>query len=97
MEEKILQAINELRSDFGKRLDKLENKVDIIQIQTKENTDILQALMHSAEVNRADHDKMMVDIAHLQGDVTSIKKDLSTVELITANNYADIVKLKAVK
>jgi hypothetical protein len=40
---------------------------------------------------------MINDIAHIKGDVASIKKDLSTVELVTANNYADIAKLKAVK
>ena len=40
---------------------------------------------------------MSNDIANIQGDVVGMRKDLSQVELVTANNWADIVKLKAVK
>lgn len=71
-------------------LKRIESKVD-------ENTQILRALEHSAEVNKAEHDKMDNDISHIKGDVEAIKKDLSTVEVVTANNYADIAKIKAVK
>ena len=37
------------------------------------------------------------DINHIKGDVEALRKDISTVEIVTANNYADIAKLKAVK
>lgn len=47
---------------------------------------------------------MQNDIVHIQGDLTHvkndvefIKKDLSRVEEATANNWADIARLKAVK
>lgn len=36
-------------------------------------------------------------IAHMQGDIESIKRDLSRVEEATAYNWADIARLKAVK
>ena len=111
MEEKILHALENLNKRFdnlearfdkfeaqvNKRFDSVEKRLDILESQTKENTDILKALMHSAEVNKAEHDKMMIDIAHVQGDVAAVKKDLSTLELVTANNYADLARLKAVK
>jgi hypothetical protein len=71
-------------------LKRLESKID-------EHTQILRALEHSAEVNKAEHDKMANDIAKIQGDVTGIRKDLSQVELVTANNWADIARLKSVK
>jgi len=71
-------------------LKRLETKID-------EHTLILIALEHSAQVNKAEHDKMSNDLAKIQGDVAGIKKDLSQVELVTANNWADIVKLKAVQ
>lgn len=71
-------------------LKRLESKVD-------ENTQILRALEHSSEVNKAEHDKMSNDIAHIKGDVESIKKDLLQVELVTSNNWSEITKLKAVK
>ena len=33
----------------------------------------------------------------LQNDITSLRKDISTMEVVTASNYVDIAKLKAVK
>jgi len=75
----------------------LEDGQKRLEIRVDENTQILRALEHSAEVNKSEHDKMANDIAKIQGDVAGIRKDLSQVELVTANNWADIVKLKAVK
>lgn len=36
-------------------------------------------------------------LKRLESKVDGIREDLSTVELVTANNYKDIAKLKAVK
>lgn len=71
-------------------LKRLETKLD-------ENTQILRALEHSAEVNKAEHDQMSNDIAHIKGNIGSIKKDLLQVELVTSNNWTEITKLKAIK
>ena len=73
-------------------LERLETKVDQIQTQQQEDNQILKALE-----NKAEHDKMANDINHIKGDVEALRKDISTVEIVTANNYADISKLKAVK
>ncbi|OPJ65068.1 hypothetical protein [Clostridium oryzae] len=72
---------------------------DIKDVKTRQDEvyQIVNALAHSAEVNRAEHDKMINDIAHIKGNIEAIRKDLSTVEVVTANNYADLAKLKAVK
>ena len=64
-------------------------------IKLDEHTQILRALEHSAQANKAEQDKMTNDIARIQGDIESIKKGLAGVELITANNWADIVKIKS--
>ncbi|OLN32362.1 hypothetical protein DSOL_1682 [Desulfosporosinus metallidurans] len=40
---------------------------------------------------------MMMGMAEINGEVKAIRKDLSTVELVTANNWSDIVKLKSIK
>jgi len=37
------------------------------------------------------------EVAEIKGEVKSIRKDMSSVEIITANNWADIAKLKAIK
>ena len=93
MNNEVLDILKRLESkivNLDTKFDRLETKVD-------EHTQILRALEHSAEVNKAEHDKMANDIAKIQGDVTGIRKDLSQVELVTANNWADIVRLKSVK
>ena len=56
--------------DFQKAV--LEN-FKVIKSQLDENTQILKALEHKAEINKAEHDKMSNDIAHMQGDITVLK------------------------
>ena len=59
-----------------------------------EHTLILRALEHSAEVNKAEHNCMMHDIAEIKGDVVSIKKDILLIEEVTAKNWSDINQIK---
>lgn len=87
MEKEMLQALSNL----------LDEKLKPINDKLDEHTLILRALEHSAEVNKAEHDKISNDIAHIQGDIQEIKRDMYRVEEATANNWADIAKLKAVK
>lgn len=87
MDKELIKALSELLDD---KLRPINQKLD-------ENTQILRALEHSAEVNKAEHDKMANDITHIKGDIEALRKDISTVEIVTANNYADIAKLKSVK
>jgi chromosome segregation ATPase len=99
------------KTDINKRFDALENEVSsiksevssikdelaLVKTQVSENTQILKALKHSAEVNKAEHDKMANDIAHIKGDVEKLRRDINSVENITAKNWADITELKAIK
>lgn len=79
------------------RVNTLSDKVDSLENQVSENTQILKALEHLAQINKAEHDRMTFDLAEISSEVKSIRKDLSTVELVTANNWSDIVKLKSIK
>lgn len=90
----LLNAISDL---LDKKLEPIKAQLEPIKAQLDEHTQILRALEHSAQVNKAEHDKMSNDIAHIKGDVEAIKKDITNVEVITASNWADIAKLKAVK
>lgn len=85
----ILKRLEQGQTRLEEGQKKLETKLD-------ETYQIVKALEHSAQVNKAEHDKMDNDIAHIKGDVEAIRKDVSTVEIVTANNYADIAKLKAI-
>ncbi len=62
-----------------------------------EQTMILRALEHSAEVNKSTHDVMQNDIAHIKGDVENIKDRIWTVEVVTAGNWKDIAQLRMAK
>ena len=100
MDNEIIEILKRLENKFDtldSKFDTLDSKVNNLETKLDEHTLILRALEHSAEVNKAEHDKMSNDIAKIQGDVAGIRKDLSQVELVTANNWADIVKLKAVQ
>jgi len=37
------------------------------------------------------------EVAEIKGEVKNMRRDMSSVEIITANNWADIAKLKAIK
>ena len=78
-------------------LKKIDSRFDVLETKVDENTKILRALEHSSQVNKVEHDKMSNDILHIQGGVEALRRDISQVELVTANNWADIVKLKAIK
>ena len=104
MEDRILQAIESLITDFHHKFDSLANQINTLSEkidnqgnQLKENTQILKALEHLAQVNKAEHDKMSFDIAEINGEVKAMRKDLSNVEIITASNWGDIAKLKSIK
>lgn len=100
----IKNDICELKAEVDEQFEQVNEQFKQVNEQFKqvnerldEHTQILRALEHNAEINRAEHDKMNNAIAHMQGDIEAIKKDLSRVEEATANNWADIAKLKAVK
>ena len=92
-----ISALSEKVDNQGNQISTLSEKVDMQGNQIKENTQILKALEHLAQVNKAEHDKMALDIAEISGEVKAIRKDLVNVELITASNWSDIVRLKSVK
>lgn len=41
--------------------------------------------------------RLREDVTEVKGEIVGLRKDLNLVELATANNWADIVKLKAAK
>ncbi|MGL5718044.1 MAG: hypothetical protein ACRCX2_33885 [Paraclostridium sp.] len=75
----------------------LDMKLQPLISQLSENTQILKSLEHSNKINKAEQDKIINDIAHIKGDINTIKNNLANVEIITASNWQDIAKLKKIK
>lgn len=96
------KEIFELLKKMDAKIDKIETEVKYIKTQVSENTQILKSLEHSAQVNKAEHDNFSNTLHHLSGDITKIKSDISTmkkdmnnVEIITATNWHEIALLKS--
>lgn len=75
----------------------IKDDIKYIKAQQEESYLILKSLEHNSEVNKAEHDKFSNDVAHLYGEVESMRKDLSAVEVVTARNMEHIAQLKVIK
>ncbi len=105
MDTELLSAIRDILNEELKPI-KTEiagMKTEIIGMKTEmtgmknqidETYEIVKALVEASEVNKAEHDAMMNDIAHIKGNVEKIKIDMYRVEEITANNWAEMTRMK---
>ena len=86
MEKEILEILKAMQQDIKglkESQERLENKIDGVVEQT---ADLLEF-----------RTKITDAIQQIKTDVEAIKKDVTNVEVITASNWADIAKLKAIK
>ena len=85
MEKEILEILKAMQQDIKglkESQERLENKIDGVVEQT---ADLLEF-----------RTKITDTVQQIKIDVEAIKKDVTNVEVITASNWADIAKLKAV-
>ena len=86
MEKEILEILKAMQQDIKglkESQERLENKIDGVVEQT---ADLLEF-----------RTKITDTVQQIKIDVEAIKKDVTNIEVITASNWADIAKLKAVK
>lgn len=98
LKEEISEQNKQLRAEFNEQFDSMKQYVDEklkpIKSQLDETYQIVRGLEHSAEVNKAEHDKMSNDIARLQGDVTNLTETSKSVFEMYGEHEAEIRKLK---
>lgn len=58
-----------------------------IQEELAEPKQILRALEYAAEISKADHDAIKIDIAHIKGDLEGLKKKVFTLEKVTTDHW----------
>lgn len=107
MEKEILGLLQEIKTELKEQKVILSEHTAILNEHTAmlnkhdqkldEHGQILRALEHSEQVSRAEQDRMSNEIAYIKGDIAALHKEIGNVEIITASNWSDIVKLKAVK
>ena len=61
------------------RFDNLEGRFDNLEGKVDENTQILRALEHKAEVHKAELDNIHHQLARIQGDVNEIKENHNSI------------------
>ena len=86
MEKEILEILKAMQQDIKglkESQERLENKIDGVVEQTADLLEFRTKITDTAQ--------------QIKIDVEAIKKDVTNVEVITASNWADIAKLKAVK
>lgn len=91
MNKEDLKAIAEL---LDTKLEPIKNDVKSIKSQLDEHTQILRALEHSAEVSKAERDKMGNDIAHIEGHLKNIDENIDVMKEILGKHEVDITVLK---
>ncbi|MFL0198145.1 hypothetical protein ACJDU8_21635 [Clostridium sp. WILCCON 0269] len=95
MNKEDLKAIRDLlRDELKAELDPMKTQLDGLQSQVQENTQILKALEHSAEVNKAEHDKMSNNIAHMEGHLKNIDESVDVMKEVLGRHEIDITILK---
>lgn len=86
----------ETKEMFNLIIKKLNNLESGLNAQLKEHSEYLQALLHSAEVSKAERDKVSLDIAKNQGELERIKNDFKIHRhkiALDSNIYDKIKKL----
>lgn len=82
----------ELKSAKGE-VETIKDEMKWIKEQQQEAHSILKAL-HNGEVNKAEHDKMLNEIAHIQEDLKNIYENVNAMKEIIGRHEVDIRVLK---
>lgn len=96
MDDELLKAFSTL---LDEKLEPIKNNIKlleskIIELKTlkEENYQVSKLLEHKSE-----HDRFNNEISILTEEIHNIRKDLSTVEIVTARNWQYIAHQKTVK
>ncbi len=86
------------------KVSSLDSKVNNIEEQQKENTQILRALEHKTDIHHSLLDNITNDLAGIKGnqktmqkDIDDIKHDVNVMAINTAKNSLDIAKIRGIK
>jgi len=69
--ERRVESLERRVESLEKRMDALEARVERLELQVAENTQILKALEHLAQVNKAEHDNFTHQLARIEGLLSS--------------------------
>jgi archaellum component FlaC len=94
MDNEIMELLKAFKDDINKQFKNINDKLNNIESDInglKLGQEEIKSLVKDLEPKNANRHVEIIS------SINDLRKDLSTVEIVTANNYADIAKLKAVK
>ncbi|MDD3224269.1 MAG: hypothetical protein PHX70_06110 [Clostridium sp.] len=96
----IKEEINSIKEELGpiktklNQIDSIKEELKPIKAKLDETYEIVRALEHSSQVNKAEHDKITNDIAHISGHIKNIDENIGAVKDIIGRHEVDITVLK---
>ena len=88
----------ELKEDISNVRIELKEDISNVRIELKEDISNLRTELKDDIKVLNDNQKIIFDkLENMSSDIKCIKEDMSDVQMITASNYRDIVRLKSVK
>lgn len=101
MDNEILKFLKEFKDEINNKLNDIEIKISNLKLGQED----IKIDTNNLKAGQEDIKNLILDLEPKNGNrhvelidsINNLRKDLSTVEIVTANNYADIAKLKAVK
>ncbi|MGV8982718.1 hypothetical protein [Clostridium sp.] len=100
MDKEILDILKEMQGDMKlmqSDMKSMQGDIRTIKNTQEEHTQILRSLECKTDVISAEQENLKHEVTEIKGEVKSMRKDMSCVEIITANNWSDIAKLKVIK
>ena len=82
MESNILEILQLLKEGQ----ERIETRLDSIESQVYENTQLLKALEHKVDIIKVEQENMKHDVANIRGDFKTIKNDMINLAMMTVNN-----------
>ena len=91
------EELGQIRDQMAtkEQVQEIKEKLDVHTEILNEYTEILRALEHPSQVHKAEIDKISYTVSKIEGDIKTIRDDLTAVEYMTAKNWNDIIKLKS--
>jgi hypothetical protein len=70
-------SIDELLKNILSKIENMDNKIEGIESQQKENTQILKTLEHASQVHKAELDKLNIQGSEIKGGLVKFKNETS--------------------
>lgn len=88
------EGVEKRLDGIDQRLDGVDRRLDGMESTLKEHGQMLNAIEERTKVDSARIENLEYNMATVSGDIKGIKKSVSNISIITAQNWSDIEEIK---